>query len=100
MKIKHIKHNACRLLSLLLVVAALSGLLTIGAWAATYEQNTMTLSVEVGEPTSGGYVQAKIYASGTISASETYESGYSDGVLGGTFGVTVPEGLEFVSLSP
>lgn len=100
MKIKHIKHNACRLLSLLLVVAALSGLLTIGAWAATYEQNTMTLSVEVGEPTSAGYVQAKIYASGTISASETYESGYSDGVLGGTFGVTVPEGLEFVSLSP
>lgn len=99
MKMNHLTHNVSRLLSLLLVVAALAGLLTVGALAATYDQNTMTLSIEASEPTAAGYIQAQIYASGKISASEKYETGYSDGIIGGTFGITVPEGLEFVSLS-
>lgn len=66
MKIKHIKHNACRLLSLLLVVAALSGLLTVGAWADGETAPKVTLKVvnTTVNPIAGQPVNVSVYLSG------------------------------------
>lgn len=82
MKMKH-KHNVSRLLSLLLVVAALAGLLSVGALAA----DGLSISIEnVTKSDDGSTVTADVVVNGSAS------------IAAGEFTVVVPEGLTLTNI--
>lgn len=83
MKMNHLTHNVSRLLSLLLVVAALAGLLTVGALA----DGGLSISVEnVTKSEDGSTVTADVVVNGSAS------------IAAGEFTVTVPDGLTLTAI--
>lgn len=95
MKMNHLTHNVSRLLSLLLVVAALAGLLTVGALADEGDSNgkTVTASVTNVTLTDKGMVTADVYLdAGTLDA--------KDGIIAIILNVDVPSGLELKAIIP
>lgn len=95
MKMNHLTHNVSRLLSLLLVVAALAGLLTVGALAAPGDSNgkTVTASITNVTKTTSGMVTADVYLdAGSLDA--------KDGIVAIILNVDVPSGLELKAIMP
>lgn len=91
MKMNHLTHNVSRLLSLLLVVAALAGLLTVGALADGTRSVTLNIK-NVSLDSTTGEIVAELW----LESGETLTT--ANGVTAFTLFLDVPEGLTLTYL--